>query len=86
MSLGDLNTAREKIAAAIDAHVDAVKRLSTGRGNALAIGERIKILGVKSKHRIPEMLIEGGTITTVIGEAIDDITSLSDEESMPALD
>jgi hypothetical protein len=46
MSLSDLNGVAEKINGALPAHNDAVKRLSTGKGNALSLGERIRSLGV----------------------------------------
>src|SRR5208283_409133 len=62
MSLCDLNGVAEKIAAALSAHNEAVKRLSTGRGNALSVGERIRSLGVKTKRPMPAMLIDEGMI------------------------
>ena len=34
---------------------EAVKRLSTGKGNALSIGERIRSFGVKTKRPMPSM-------------------------------
>jgi len=43
------------------AHNEAVKRLSTGRGNLLSVGERIRTLGVKSKP-MPAMLVDGATV------------------------
>ena len=58
-SLTDLNGVAEKIAGALDAHNEAVKRLSTGKGNALSIGERIRSLGVKTKGPMPSMVIDG---------------------------
>ncbi|HEV2336938.1 MAG TPA: DNA recombination protein RmuC [Stellaceae bacterium] len=61
LSLIDLNVVAEKMADANAAHSDAVKRLSTGRGNLLSVGERIRILGVKSKP-MPSMLVDGATI------------------------
>lgn len=64
MSLADLNVVAEKLAGASAAHNEAVKRLSTGRGNALAIGERIRGLGVKSKRPMPAMLIDGAAVAT----------------------
>jgi DNA recombination protein RmuC len=64
MSLVDLNGVAEKINAALAAHNDAVKRLSTGRGNALSVGERIRSLGVKSKRPMPAMLVDGIAITS----------------------
>jgi len=62
MSLADLNGVTEKITAALNAHNEAVKRLSTGRGNALSVGERIRSLGVKTKRPMPAMLIDSGMI------------------------
>jgi DNA recombination protein RmuC len=64
MSLADLNIVAEKLAGASAAHNDAVKRLSTGRGNALQIGSRIRELGVKSKRPMPAMLIDGAAVAT----------------------
>ena len=73
LSLVDLNVVAEKMADANSAHNEAVKRLSTGRGNLLSIGERIRTLGVKSKP-MPAMLVDGVTIaaTEAFGEAADD--------------
>jgi DNA recombination protein RmuC len=65
MSLGDLNGVAEKITAALSAHNEAVKRLATGRGNALSVGERIRGLGVKTKRPMPAMLVDEGAITAV---------------------
>jgi DNA recombination protein RmuC len=73
LSLLDLNVVAEKMADANAAHNEAVKRLSTGRGNLLSIGERIRTLGVKSKP-MPAMLVDGVAIAAseVFGEAADD--------------
>jgi DNA recombination protein RmuC len=68
MSLGDLNGVAEKITAALGAHNEAVKRLSSGRGNALSIGARIRSLGVKPKRPMPAMLADGGMIATTAEE------------------
>jgi DNA recombination protein RmuC len=57
--LGDLNIVADKLTQALSAHSEAVKRLSTGRGNALSVGERIRSLGVKTKGPMPAMLVEG---------------------------
>src|SRR5207245_9679106 len=62
LSLEDLNVVAEKLADAGSAHNEAVKRLSTGRGNALSIGDQIRRLGVKSKHAMPAMLVDGATV------------------------
>jgi DNA recombination protein RmuC len=64
VSLGDLNVVAEKMNGALAAHNEAVKRLSTGRGNALSVGERIRSLGVKTKRPIPTMLVDGMAITS----------------------
>jgi len=58
-SLADLNGVAEKIADALTAHNEAVRRLSTGKGNALSIGQRIRNLGVKTKKPMPSMLVDG---------------------------
>ena len=63
MSLIDLNGVAEKITGALTAHNEAVKRLSTGKGNALSVGERIRSLGVKTKKPMPSMLVDGVSIT-----------------------
>jgi len=73
LSLDDLNLVAEKMADANSAHNQAVKRLSTGRGNLLSIGERIRTLGVKSKP-MPAMLVDGVTLTATeaLADAADD--------------
>ena len=55
LSLSDLNTVAEKMNGALAAHNEAVKRLSTGKGNALSVGERIRSLGVKTRRPMPAM-------------------------------
>jgi DNA recombination protein RmuC len=59
ISLADLNAVAEKMDAATIAHNEAVKRLSTGKGNALSIGERIRLLGVKTRRPVPAVLVDG---------------------------
>lgn len=58
MSLLDLNGVAEKLTGALNAHNEAVKRLSTGKGNALFIGERIRSLGVRTKRPMPSMVVD----------------------------
>jgi hypothetical protein len=41
-----------------------VKRLSTGKGNALSVGERIRSLGVKTRRPMPAMLVDGVAISS----------------------
>jgi hypothetical protein len=55
----------QKIEGALAAHRLAAKRLSTGKGNALSIGEHICSLGVQIKRPMPPMVFEELAITTV---------------------
>jgi len=55
-SVMDLNVAAEKIAAASEAHSTAMRRLSSGRGNVLALGKRICSLGVQSSKPLPAVV------------------------------
>jgi DNA recombination protein RmuC len=73
MSLSDLNEVAEKINGALTAHNNAVKRLSTGRGNAISIGERIRSLGVKGRRPMPAMLVDGAAIPPQEEETSDDL-------------
>jgi DNA recombination protein RmuC len=73
-SLTDLNGVAEKIGGALNAHNDAVKRLSTGKGNALSIGERIRSLGVKTKRPMPSMLVNSLTVTPTAEDADEDVS------------
>jgi len=79
LSLTDLNGVAEKITGALHAHNEAVKRLATGRGNALSIGERIRTLGAKTRHRMPAMLIDGLAIATA-GEDCREATDPDEDE------
>jgi DNA recombination protein RmuC len=74
MSLEDLNVVAAKLADAGAAHNSAVKRLSTGRGNALAIGDRMRGLGVKTRRAMPAVLVDGAAIGPAewAAEAADD--------------
>jgi DNA recombination protein RmuC len=81
LSLGDLNSVAEKITAALNTHNEAVKRLSTGRGNVLAIGARMRDLGVKAKRPMPVMVVDGGVIAATTEELARD-AYLDYEESM----
>jgi hypothetical protein len=38
------------------------KRLATGRGNAVSIGDRIRSLGVKTRRPTPMMLLDDALI------------------------
>jgi DNA recombination protein RmuC len=59
MSLSDLNTVTDRIQGALTVHNEAVRRLATGRGNAVSIGDRIRSLGVKTRRATPMMLVDG---------------------------
>ena len=68
LSLADLNSVAEKITGALSAHNDAVKRLCTGRGNALSLGNRMRALGVKTRQPMPAMLVDGLPMTAAATE------------------
>jgi DNA recombination protein RmuC len=68
LSVSDFCSVGDKISAALETHNDAVKRLSSGKGNALSIGQRIVDLGVKTTRPIPS-LIDG--ISVAADEAND---------------
>jgi DNA recombination protein RmuC len=55
----ELNNVSQKIQAASDAHSEAMKKLATGKGNALGRARRLKGLGVSSKKELPVVLIGG---------------------------
>jgi DNA recombination protein RmuC len=80
-SLGDLNTVADKMTVALGAHGEAMKRLFTGRGNALSIGDRIKGLGVKVKQP-PHVLING--VPTVIAGTEGDESVEDAADAVPA--
>lgn len=75
ISLGDLNTVAERIQGALTAHNEAVKRLATGRGNAISIGDRIRSLGVKTRRSTPMMLLDDALTPPETGEVIEEITA-----------
>lgn len=62
-SLADLNVVADRMNNALATHNEAVKRLSTGKGNVLTIGERIRTLGAKTKTPMPAMNIGSELIT-----------------------
>jgi DNA recombination protein RmuC len=78
-SLIDLNCVAEKITDALNAHNEAVKRLSTGKGNALAIGERIRSLGVQTKRPMPAMLVDGLPVAAPSGDPAQSISPAAAE-------
>jgi len=71
LSLGDFNGVAEKITAALNTHNEAVKRLSTGRGNVLSIGARMRDLGVRAKRPMPAVQGDGGIITAITEERVE---------------
>jgi DNA recombination protein RmuC len=83
MSVTDLHAVEDKISGALEAQKDAIKRLSTGKGNALSIGERIRGLGVKTPRPTPAVQVDGIPIAIVADEpdetcdAADDNTGMS---------
>jgi hypothetical protein len=84
-SLSDLNAVADRMNDALASHNDAVKRLATGRGNVLKIGERIRSLGVKSKNPMPAILVDGERVTTELelgeeDEVVDGPPSTEDQD------
>jgi DNA recombination protein RmuC len=79
-SLIDLNAVAEKIAGALNAHNEAVRRLSTGKGNALSVGEHIRSLGVKTKRPMPSMLVDGVSIAAATEDFEENISSAAGGE------
>jgi DNA recombination protein RmuC len=65
--VGDLNDVHEKIQAAARAHADAMKKLATGKGNALSRAQQLKSLGVSSKKDFPAVLV--GAERLVVADA-----------------
>lgn len=59
LSLADFHGVTEKLNAAAAAQNEAIKRFATGKGNALAIGDRIRQLGVKTRRPRPNVLVDG---------------------------
>ena len=80
-SLADLNGVAEKITDALTSHNEAVKRLSTGKGNALSIGQRIRNLGVKTKKPMPSMLVDGVSLAAPSEDLEEDVSSETDQEA-----
>jgi DNA recombination protein RmuC len=75
LSVNDFSSVAEQISAALDAQREALKRLSTGRGNALWIGQRIRDLGVKTRRSIPDT-VDGLSI------AGDDVHDADEEQAL----
>jgi len=56
LSVTDFCSVADKITDALEAQNSAVKRLSSGKGNALSIGQRIRDLGVRTRRPMPSMV------------------------------
>ncbi|MGA8616733.1 MAG: DNA recombination protein RmuC [Xanthobacteraceae bacterium] len=83
MSVADLHSVEDKINGALEAQKDAIKRLSTGKGNALSIGERIRGLGVKTKRPTPAVQVDGVPITIVANEPDETSAAAEDDTGIP---
>lgn len=79
-SLADLNGVAEKITDALTAHNEAIRRHSTGKGNALSIGQRIRNLGVKTKKPMPSMVVDGVSLPPECEDSEESISSETDAE------
>lgn len=59
LSLADFSGAADKLRAALESHNEAVRRLSTGRGGVLFLGDKMKELGVATRRPTPQVRIDG---------------------------
>jgi DNA recombination protein RmuC len=84
-SVTDLHDVSDRITSALNAHHDAVKRLSTGKGNALSIGQRIRDLGVKTRRAAPAILSDGISIVAANGDYLEEETGKAVEAGSEAL-
>ncbi|GAC1384326.1 MAG: hypothetical protein NVSMB45_12290 [Ginsengibacter sp.] len=57
--LENFNTIGKKITDASESYSDALKQLSTGRGNLIGRAEELKKMGADAKKQIPDKLIDG---------------------------
>jgi DNA recombination protein RmuC len=84
ISVEELHTVEDKIASALEAQKDAIKRLSTGKGNALTLGERIRGLGVKTRRPAPAVQVDGVPIAIAADEAGEESDLAEDDTEIPA--
>jgi DNA recombination protein RmuC len=84
LSVEELHAVGDKINGALEAHNGAIKRLSTGKGNALSIGERIRGLGVTTKRQAPVVQVDGLPIAIAADEAGEESDFLEQEDETPA--
>jgi len=70
----------DKIRDALEAQNGAVKRLSSGKGNALSIGQRIRELGVTARRPMPSMVDGLAIFAESSGEIEADETPSEDAE------
>lgn len=84
-SLTDLNKTAERMSDAINAHSEAMKRLATGKGNVLSIGDRIKALGVKTKQKMPAVIVDGEPRSRELEFESDDEASGLPQEIAPPI-
>jgi DNA recombination protein RmuC len=71
-----------KLQAAAISHNEAMKKLSSGQGNALSRAQKLKSLGVASKKTLPAVLIEGESHTIPDDDAEAEL-QITDENSSP---
>ena len=74
--VGDLNEVSRKMHAAATAHNEAMKKLSSGKGNVLSRAQKLKSLGVASRKNMPLVIIDGE------GQQIEDDDEESELESI----
>jgi len=81
--VGDLNDVSQRLQAASDSHSEAMKKLATGRGNALSRAQKLKSLGVTSKKELPGVTI--GADKHLVDGDDDDVLSSPVEPVTPKL-
>jgi len=80
LSVTDFCSVADKISDALEAQNGAVKRLSSGKGNALSIGQRIRELGVTTRRPMPSKVDGLDIVAESSGEIEADGTSSEDAE------
>lgn len=62
-SLADLNDVAASMGKALAAHNQAIKRLASGKGNVLSLGQRVTELGASAAKPFPAVLVDGVDIS-----------------------
>jgi DNA recombination protein RmuC len=79
----DLNSVSQKIQAASESHAEAVKKLATGKGNALSRAQKLKSLGVSSRKEFPAVML--GADKHIVEADDDDQPAALSQSDVPRL-